>query len=208
LQAKSSATATAVCRPAAPRESKWPDVGHNALPRVGPQRRVRIRRIVMRHSLASAWFTAVLLATPVVSIDATAQAHNRHCSDASVIGRCGFTTEGTILGVGDVAAVGIVAFDSQGIVSGKQTRSLSGQVADETFSGTYTMNADCTGTETIDVFQTGVKVRTAALSFVILNNGGEARALFRSLVLPNGVSLLNVITIEAKRLFPKSKAED
>src|SRR6202022_3942830 len=62
LQAKSSATATAVCRAAAPRESKWPDVRHNALPRVGPQPRVRIRRIVMRHSLASAWFTAVLLA--------------------------------------------------------------------------------------------------------------------------------------------------
>jgi len=118
----------------------------------------------MRHSLASAWFTAVLLATLVVSIDATAQAHNRHCSDANVIGRWGFTTEGTILGVGDVAAVGIVAFDS--------------------------------------------KVRTAELSFAILNNGREVRALFRSLVLPNGVSLLNVITIEAKRLFPRSRDED
>ncbi len=118
----------------------------------------------MRHSLASAWFTAVLLATLVVSIDATAQAHNRHCLDANVIGRWGFTTEGTILGVGDVAAVGIVAFDS--------------------------------------------KVRTAGLSFAILNNGREVRALFRSLVLPNGVSLLNVITIEAKRLFPRSRDED
>ncbi len=52
------------------------------------------------------------------------------------------------------------------------------------------------------------KVRTAGLSFAILNNGREVRALFRSLVLPNGVSLLNVITIEAKRLFPKSRDED
>ena len=157
----------------------------------------------MKRSFTSALFSVLFLVASVVSMPRTAQAQSqRHCSNASVIGKWGFTTEGTILGLGPVAAVGVITFDAQGNVNGKQTRSLAGQVADETISGTYAVNADCTGTILADVFQSGVKVRTATLSTVILDNGREARSLFTSLVLPNGVSLPTVITTNAKRLFP------
>jgi hypothetical protein len=158
----------------------------------------------MKRSLRPASFAILLLSTLFVSVAAPAQSQSpRHGSNASVIGRWGFTTEGTILGVGPLAAVGVISFDAQGNLSGKQTRSLNGLVAEETLSGTYTVNADGTGTITADVFQAGVKVRTAVLSTVNLDNGREARALFQSLVLASGVNLPSVITTNAKRLFAK-----
>ena len=123
------------------------------------------------------------------------------CSTASVAGRFGFTTTGSIPAVGPVAATGIFAQDASGNITGAQTRSLNGSVADETFTGTATVNSDCTGTDTVQVFQDGSLVRTTTLHVVYDDNGREARAIFTSLVLqPSGVSLPSIITIEARKL--------
>jgi len=88
------------------------------------------------------------------------------CSTASVAGRFGFTTTGSIPAVGPVAATGIFAQDASGNITGAQTRSLNGSVADETFTGTATVNSDCTGTDTVQVFQDGSLVRTTTLHVV------------------------------------------
>ena len=105
--------------------------------------------------------------------------------------------------VGQVAATGIFTQDASGNITGTQTRSLNGSVADETFTGTATVNSDCTGTDSIQVFQDGSLVRTTTLHVVYDDNGREARAIFTSLVLPNGVSLPSIITIEARKLFSR-----
>jgi hypothetical protein len=64
------------------------------------------------------------------------------------------------------------------------------------------VNPDCTGTDTIQVFESGILVRTTTLHVVYDDHGQEARAVFTSLVLPDGTSLPSIITIEARRLFP------
>jgi hypothetical protein len=65
------------------------------------------------------------------------------------------------------------------------------------------VNPDCTGTDTIQVFESGILVRTTTLHVVYDDNGQEARAVFTSLVLPDGTSLPSIITIEARKLFPR-----
>jgi hypothetical protein len=47
------------------------------------------------------------------------------------------------------AETGIVTFDRAGKLSGKTTVSFSGFVVQPTFTGTYTVNSDCTGSFTV-----------------------------------------------------------
>jgi len=129
-----------------------------------------------------------------------AAASGPHCSSKTAIGSWGFTSTGSIPVIGPVAAVGIFTADGSGNLSGSQTRSLAGAIADETFTGTYTVNSDCTGTDVIQVYESGVLVRTSTLKVVYDQNGRESRAIFQSVVLPNGTSLPAVLTIEAKRI--------
>ena len=125
----------------------------------------------------------------------------RQCSLALLSGKWAFTTRGSIPGIGPVSAVGIFTEDASGNLAGTQTRSLNGDVADETFTGNATVNPDCTGTDVIQVFESGVLVRTTMLNLVYDDNGRGARAIFKSLVLPNGASLPTVLTIEAQKVF-------
>jgi hypothetical protein len=125
------------------------------------------------------------------------------CTKASVAGKFGFTTSGTIPALGAVAATGVFSQNASGSIVGSQTRSLNGDIADETFTGTATVNPDCTGTDTIQVFQDGSPVRTSTLHVVYDDNGREARAIFTSLVLENGATLPSILTIEARKMFVK-----
>jgi len=148
--------------------------------------------------------TTKIIALTMWSIFVVVPGLHAACSTASVAGKFGFTTTGSIPAVGPVAATGIFTQDASGNITGTQTRSLNGGVADETFTGTATVNSDCTGTDTIQVFQDGNLVRTTTLHVVYDDNGREARAIFTSLVLqPSGVSLPSIITIEARKLFSR-----
>jgi len=49
----------------------------------------------------------------------------------------------------DVVAVGLIAYDGQGAFVGADTVSIGGAIRPRTFTGTYTINPDCTGTATI-----------------------------------------------------------
>jgi hypothetical protein len=125
------------------------------------------------------------------------------CSKAGVEGKWGFSTNGSIPAIGPVAATGLFNQDISGNITGSQTRSLNGDIADETFTGTATVNSDCTGSDTIQVFQNGVLVRTTTLNVVYDDNAREARAIFTSLVLPDGTNLPTVLTIEARRVLSR-----
>jgi hypothetical protein len=158
----------------------------------------------MKYSNAMTRLFGLFVAGLVLAGSVSAHADDsRHCSLASVAGAYGFTTTGNIPAVGPVAATGTFTQDASGNLTGGQTRSLNGAIADETFTGTATVNPDCTGTDTIQVFQDGAPVRTSTLHVVYDDNAREARAVFTSLVLQNGPSLPSILTIEARKIFPK-----
>jgi hypothetical protein len=147
-----------------------------------------------------AFATVCLLTVFAFSFISPAQAEAQHCSVASASGKWAFTTTGSIQGVGDVAAVGIYTADPSGHLSGSQTRSLAGQVAAETFTGTFAVKPNCTGSATIQVFESGTLVRTSTLAVAYDDNIREQRAIFTSVVLPDGTSLPTVLTIQARRI--------
>jgi len=144
----------------------------------------------------------LLLATFVGSVP-TARAHS--CSTQGAAGDYGFTLTGVILtatGSIPAAAVGRATVDVSGHVTGGEARSVAGGYADETFTGTLSVNSDCTGSMTLNFYEAGTLVRTSVLSVVFVDNQQELRMVQKSFTLPNGASLPVVITAEAKRIFP------
>ena len=159
----------------------------------------------MKRNISRTALAMVLLTMVSVGLVPAARAQDEgRCSNASVAGKWGFTTNGTVVGIGPRASLGIFALDGAGnLLNGKATASLNGSVTDETFSGTYSANPDCTGKLAIQIFDpSGNKILTATLNLVFDTNVRELRAIFTSAVLPNGTPLGTVITVQAKRLFP------
>jgi hypothetical protein len=158
-----------------------------------------MKRIIARTTLG-----ILLFATLHLCLAPSVRAQDEGvCSDATVAGKWGFTTNGTVGGVGPRASLGILTLDAAGNVrNGKATASLNGNITEETFSGTYTVNPDCTGKFALDVFNLpGIKIFSATLDLVFDNNVRNLRALFTSVVLPNGTALATVITVSASRII-------
>ena len=138
---------------------------------------------------------------------------DRGCSAAKAAGEWGYVYTGTLFLSPTtpipVAAVGRYTLDKEGNISGTQTRSIAlGETAQEVIKGTSTVNADCTGTATISVYdpKTGNLLRTAVLATVYVNSQREVRYLFESLVVFSGTtstSIRVVITADAKRVFSR-----
>jgi hypothetical protein len=94
----------------------------------------------------------------------------------------GFTLTGVVIlptGPVPIAAVGRAALEASGNVTGTESRSVGGGFADETFTGTYTVNADCTGTATLKFYESGQLVRTSVLSIVFDSSAREIRMVQR-----------------------------
>jgi hypothetical protein len=131
-----------------------------------------------------------------------AQAGDHHqCSLAGAAGNWGFTDNGTVIGVGPRTAVGIFTLDAEGnLLNGVATSSLNGTIADETFSGTYTVNSNCTGTISVEIFQSGTEILTVTANLAFDDKMDEMRALFTSVVVePGGTPLSTVIAFDARR---------
>jgi hypothetical protein len=160
-----------------------------------------------RHLVRTIFFVALLLG---LAAAAPAQV-DRSCSNARVAGEWGYSWTGTIIlptGPISAAAVGTFTGDAAGDLSGTQTSSLGGGVAQDTLKGTLTLNPDCTGTMTVGLYdQSGNLLRTAVWAIVYVDDAREARAIFTSLVLPNGMSLPTIGTANAKRLFRNRRKE-
>ncbi len=79
---------------------------------------------------------------------------------------------------------------------------LGGTIQKATFTGTATVNSDCTGQVTIKFYDlSGNLLNTVVKALVYVNNETEARAIVTSAVLPNGASLPTVLTTQAKKMF-------
>lgn len=135
------------------------------------------------------------------------------CSNARVAGSWGYTKTGTIfLPTGAAApfgSIGTLVLDADGYVSGTQLASVAGNVVKGELYGTFTVDPDCAGTMTVDVYDlSGNLQRTVSMSLVIDEAARELRALVTSLVLPNGTVLPSVITGEARRLIRSPARRD
>lgn len=160
----------------------------------------------MKSKLATTTLSSVFVALFCLNQAAIAQSqHPSRCSNATAAGTYGYTANGSLIGIGLVAATGISTFDGKGNVSGRQTRSVNGDVAEETVQGKYSVSADCTFTEVVQVYESGQLVRTSILQGVIEDNGRSASAIFSKIELPNGTVLPSILTLDAKRLFPKDE---
>lgn len=154
----------------------------------------------MTSRLAKSLFLPLL----IFSLTTAVHASNKSCSFPNTNGDWAFSYSGNIFlpsGPVPVASLGLFK-QTNGSLTGSETRNLGGAVAEETLTADYTVNADCTASYTFQVFDAGVLVRTATVKVVFDYNGRSVKGIFTSLVLANGPSLPNLITVDAKKIFP------
>lgn len=145
---------------------------------------------------------AMVVAALGVSVAASAQVAPA-CSLARAAGNYGFTDSGTVVNVGPRTAVGTFTLDAAGnLLNGVATSSLNGSVANETFSGTYTVNPDCTGSISVEIFASGTEIFAVTLNTAFDDNMKQIRGIFTSVVEPDGTSLSTVINIDARKMVP------
>lgn len=150
------------------------------------------------HLSAGLLFTAI-------SLSAAPASQAGQCSQGSLAGRWGYTYTGAIIlpsGAVPVASVGSFKQDAEGALSGSQTRTVAGTSGVEKIKGTISVNADCTGSATISVYDdvSGVLLRTAELALIYVDGEREVRLIFKSLVQSDGTNVAVVITANGKRI--------
>lgn len=155
----------------------------------------------MKSKVAHATLAAICFALLLGGLTPAAYAEN--CSTETVAGSWGFTLTGTAIlpGVGPVlaGAVGEFVADEQGNFSGKEARSVGGGYADETLTGTWTVNPDCTGTLNANVYEAGKLVRISVTTIAFDKNSKEFRMIQKSLLLPDGTPVPVIITLEGAK---------
>jgi hypothetical protein len=144
--------------------------------------------------------TLVLLSIAALCLGA----HAATCSLASAAGQWGFSYTGIALtpsGQIPIASAGRYSQDASGDMHGTEVRNLAGMPANETIKGKFTVNANCTTELHANVYENGQLVRTSVIDGVLVENSSKLRAIFRSVVLPDGTNLPVVITIEGEKMF-------
>ncbi|MBI3679139.1 MAG: hypothetical protein HY235_01845 [Acidobacteria bacterium] len=84
----------------------------------------------------------------VALVAASAVAQTPTCSNKTVRGVYTFANSGTAIVDGNLyffAAAGKLTADGEGNLEGKDTASTNGRIERRSFTGTYTVNEDCTG---------------------------------------------------------------
>src|SRR5579862_6321505 len=124
----------------------------------------------MRHSIASAIFLLAMVLFPM-SPAGNAQSVTHTCTNASISGNYGYSISGLLSSSGGFAAfgaAGIFTSDGNGNFTGSDS-ATEGAITARTFTATYTVNSDCTGTA---AFADSLG-NTAAFNLLV-GGGGEA----------------------------------
>jgi hypothetical protein len=150
--------------------------------------------------------TTLLISVTALFLGVVPAQAAEHCSNAKAAGQWGFTLTGTLLfpaPTGPVlgAAVGRLSVDEAGNISGTEARNVGGGFANETITGSWTVNSDCTATVTANIYESGILVRTSVLAAVFVDHSGKIRAVQESLTNPDGSTIPVVITLEGDKLF-------
>jgi hypothetical protein len=159
----------------------------------------------MNRKIARSTFVILSIATLYMCMVPAVQAQENSCSTAKAAGDWGFTLSGTILlPTGPVPVAGVVraSIDTNGnATTATEARSVGGGFANETLTASWTVESDCTGTLTVNAFESGGLVRISVLSLVFVDNMREVLLVQQSLALPGGATLPVVITATGKRVF-------
>jgi len=154
----------------------------------------------MKNKVVRTGLASIFAAALMVSMAAPAHAWNRPCSLAGAAGNWSDSDQGTVVGVGPRTAVGTFTLDGAGnLTNGVATSSLNGSILDETYSGTYTVNSNCTGTFNVTIYSSGKEVFVLTLNAAFDDDMRELRAIFTSVTEPNGTVLPTVINLEARK---------
>jgi hypothetical protein len=154
----------------------------------------------MKSEIARTGMVSLFAVVLTVGMVAPAHADDNQCSLAGAAGKWSFTDQGTVIGVGPRTAVGVFTLDGKGdLLNGVATSSLKGSIADETFSGTYTVNSNCTGTLSGEIFVSGVEQFAVTLNLAFDEDMKQIRGIFTSAVEPNGTALSTVIGLEGRK---------
>lgn len=150
-------------------------------------------RIMKRNTTAKAFAIAAVTAL-ALTVTPIAKADSRGCSNATLKGAfadkdTGFITAPPAL-AGPFAGVNTETYDGNGTLTGAGIVSLNGNIVPGTFTGTYHVNPDCTGTYTV---QNSLGLTVHAF-FVIDDGGNELQILITD---PG-----TVITCIARRQYP------
>lgn len=125
-------------------------------------------RSMVMNGLLSRLALAAVLAAPMALADAPV------CDASSFTGAYGYKLSGIVYDsygyMYFLNSVGRIVSDGAGSITGTNTYSFDGTVIRQTFTGTYTVNEDCTGTLTMATSGSG----TANYDFVLVNNNQEA----------------------------------
>jgi hypothetical protein len=127
------------------------------------------------------------------------------CSDASLQGSYGFRVEGTnvsnsALPSGPFAALGKNTYDGHGVMQGEIVVSANGAIFSVPYSGTYTLNTDCTGQKSVNLMG-ALKGLTVTFDFLVDDNLHEIRMIMTQAG-PTGGTLSNGLTVsgDARKL--------
>lgn len=131
----------------------------------------------MKLSTIAKTFPIAAAAVLALGMAPEAKAESKGCSNASLKGSfshrgSGSTTTPPAL-AGPFAGVGTDTFDGNGNISGSAIVSINGNIVPVNETGTYKVNADCTGTFTV-AFSTG---GTTTVFFVITDGGNEIQGV-------------------------------
>ena len=142
----------------------------------------------------------VSLFAVVLTMGMIAPAHaDDKCSLARSAGKWSFTDQGTVIGIGPRTAVGVFTLEGNGNFQGLATSSLNGTIADEIISGTITVNPNCTGTLSGEIFVSGVELFAVTINLAFDEDMKQIRGIFTSAVETNGTTLSTVIGLEGRK---------
>jgi hypothetical protein len=101
----------------------------------------------MQRHLTRAMAAIALIA--VFALVAIPAAQSKECSNATLKGSYGLHAAGSVIGVGDFAAVGRFTFDGKGNLTGRLFTNVAGNYNEPPeFTGTYSVRPDCVVTDT------------------------------------------------------------
>jgi hypothetical protein len=125
---------------------------------------------------------AFTLAFGCTQASADDRAESPKCDNDTLKGPYGFTLTGWRIHVPDTntrsarAGVGRAVFDGRGNVSGSETKSHDGIITLLTFTGSYQVNTDCTGTAHLVTTDTG-EDHNRNFNFTIIESGEQVMAI-------------------------------
>jgi len=111
------------------------------------------------------------------------------CANSLIKGKYGFSVTGSHTGIGNYGMVGTMDVDGAGHINGVGLQSINGNQSDVSFTGTYQVKPDCTGTTELTFEDNQV----GHVRFVIVEDGNE--------ILLMDVGAHTVETGSAKRQF-------